>query len=150
MKCKGCNKDFKKPIGSGVVYCTPECKAKKMAKEQLIRDKAKKKIKPEIKVCPRCETKHTNKGTFCCKSCAQVRVHTEADKEHRSKKRLEYYETPEGEAHKRKLSRHLDAMKKGETFKEVGWDDFFVDIPTIRDQSDYDDFFEDWEKCEDW
>lgn len=30
-------------------------------------------VQPVKKVCPKCKTEHTNKGRFCCKSCAQTR-----------------------------------------------------------------------------
>ena len=34
-----------------------------------------------IKKCPRCGANHKKKGTYCSRSCANVRTHTQADKD---------------------------------------------------------------------
>ena len=67
---------------------------------------------PIQKTCPRCGTTHTKRGAFCSQSCGNVRVHTEEDKKIRSKKLLEYHQTPEGAATREKSSRISSAMKK--------------------------------------
>ena len=43
-----------------------------------------------IKKCPRCGANHKKKGTYCSRSCANVRTHTQADKDIRRKKLLDY------------------------------------------------------------
>lgn len=145
MICKECGIKFSRVRGNRRQFCSQECK-----KNSMKRKCEEKKAPPEVKECPRCSTKHTKNGTFCSYSCANVRVITEEEKEQRRQTHLEYYETPEGEAHKKKIARHMLSVRNNEKFEEVSAEDYFVDIPTIRDQRDYDDFFEGYEKGENW
>lgn len=103
-----------------------------------------------LKICPRCQTKHEKKGKFCSRSCANVREHSEEDKEIRRKKLLEYHETPEGAATREKASRFMTAQNRGEEFNEVPVEDFVVDIPTFRSLEDYEEFLSGYQKGENW
>jgi hypothetical protein len=102
------------------------------------------------KICPRCNSKHTKKGTFCSRSCANVREHTEQDKEVRRKKLIEYHETPEGKATREKASRFITAQNRGEEFNEVQVEEWAVDIPTFRSLDDYEEFLDGFQKGENW
>ena len=48
-----------------------------------------------IKKCPRCQKDHRKKGTYCSRSCANVRTHTQADKDIRREKLLDYHKNME-------------------------------------------------------
>jgi hypothetical protein len=88
-----------------------------------------------VKTCPRCNKQHTKRGPYCSRSCGNVRVHTEADKELRSRKRLEWFNTPEGVATKALLSRtalKTKAKQMGLTVLEE--DDYAIDIPSFDDE----------------
>ena len=104
-----------------------------------------------MKICPRCgkgfEGKRRN---FCSRSCANVRVHTEEDKEVRRQKLLEYHQTPEGAATREKLARFNRALNTGQEFEEVNVEDFAVEIPSIQDIHDYDDFLVGYNNAENW
>jgi endogenous inhibitor of DNA gyrase (YacG/DUF329 family) len=103
---------------------------------------------PIQKTCPRCGTTHTKRGAFCSQSCGNVRVHTEEDKKIRSKKLLEYHQTPEGAATREKSSRISSAMKKGEEWSSVEIDDYAVNIPDITDYVAEYDYT--WQRAEKW
>ena len=53
----------------------------------------------------------------------------------------DYNLTPEAIANQKKLSTSLASMKA---------EDFAVDIPTVRDLSDYDEFLQGYDKAADW
>ncbi len=63
----------------------------------------KKKVRPEKK-CPRCGTKHTKPGTFCSRTCANVREHSEEDKQNKAESVARYYKTEAAEVHRWKLT----------------------------------------------
>ena len=103
---------------------------------------------PIEKTCPRCSKKHRKRGPYCSRSCGNVRVHTEEDKRIRSKKLLEYQDTPEGVATREKSARITSARMRGETWSSVSPEEFAVDIPDVTDYSvEFDDR---WNKAEDW
>ena len=72
-----------------------------------------------IKKCPRCGKDHRKKGTYCSRSCANVRVHTQKDKDIRREKLLKYHETPEGAATRKKASKSRTAYNKGLEYNDV-------------------------------
>lgn len=78
------------------------------------------------KECPRCGTKHTKPGTFCSRTCANVREHSELDKINKSLSVQKYYKTDEAEVHKWKLSHIARAAKQ--TLTDVN-----VEMPTLED-----------------
>ena len=102
------------------------------------------------KTCPQCGTKHTKRGPYCSRSCGNVRVHSEEDKKIRRKKLIEYHQTPEGAATRAKSATHITAYNKGQEVDIVSMEDFAVDIPDIPDPSVLDDWFEGFERGENW
>ena len=103
---------------------------------------------PAEKTCPRCGTTHKKRGEYCSRSCGNVRVHTEEDKAIRSKKLLEYHQTPEGAATRAKASKYLSALRKGEEIDIPNIEDYAVNIPDVTDYvADYDDT---WQRAEKW
>jgi len=88
-----------------------------------------------VKTCPRCNKEHNKRGPYCSSSCGNVRVHTEEDKAIRSRKRLEWFDTPEGVATKSKLSRTaLKTKAKQMGIQVVEDDDYAIDIPSFDDE----------------
>jgi hypothetical protein len=103
-----------------------------------------------IKKCPRCGNDHRKKGTFCSRSCANVRVHSQKDKDIRREKLLRYHETPESAATREKASRSRTAYNKGLEYNAIPQEDYAVEVPEIRgDIEDY-DMFDNYEKAEKW
>ncbi len=103
-----------------------------------------------IKKCPRCGNDHRKKGTFCSRSCANVRVHSQKDKDIRREKLLKYHETPESAATREKASRSRTAYNKGLEYNAIPQEDYAVEVPEIRgDIEDY-DMFDNYEKAEKW
>ena len=102
------------------------------------------------KKCPRCGKDHPKKGTYCSRSCANVRVHTQKDKDIRREKLLKYHETPEGAATRKKASKSRTAYNKGLDYNDVSQEEFAVEVPEIRgDVGDY-DLFDNYERAEKW
>ena len=105
---------------------------------------------PKQKICPRegCGKTHTKRGPYCSMSCANIRTHTEEDKEVRRKKLIEYHQTPEGAATRAKSSEMMSAKRKGEDWEKVEMEEYAVDIPDVTDYvAEYDDT---WERAEKW
>ena len=100
------------------------------------------------KTCPKCGTIHNKRGLFCSRSCGNGRQHTEEDKKVRSIKLREYHQTPEGIATQRKSAAIITAYNKGEQIQVVNEEDWAVDIPDIKDLSDYD--IDGFERAEKW
>lgn len=46
-----------------------------------------------IKKCPKCNVEHTNKGIYCCRSCANSRVFTEESKRKKSESNRKFYDS---------------------------------------------------------
>ncbi len=103
---------------------------------------------PSEKTCPNCGTVHKKRGPFCSRSCGNIRTHTEEDKAIRSKKLLEYHQTPEGLATREKTSRIMTAKRKGEDWEEVGAEDYAVGIPDVTDYAAEYDWT--WDRAEKW
>ena len=103
---------------------------------------------PIQKTCPRCGTTHTKRGEYCSRSCGNVRVHTEEDKQVRRQKLIEYHQTPEGAATREKSARMMSARKKGEDWEEIGVEEYAVNIPDVTDYvAEYDTT---WARAEKW
>jgi hypothetical protein len=66
----------------------------------------------------------------------------------RSVKLKEYHQTPEGIATQKKSGAILAAYNKGEDWSVVREEDWAVDIPDIKDLSDYD--IDGFERAEKW
>lgn len=94
----------------------------------------------EEKECPKCQTKHHNKGRFCSKSCAQSRTYTKETIELKKKRSREYFETPEGIAFKERQRKRAVCMNTGQEYVEILKEDIPIDIPTIIDMDDVRDF----------
>lgn len=101
-----------------------------------------------LKKCPKCGTEHRKRGPFCSRSCGNAREHTAEDKKKRSQKLKEYHQTPEGLATQRKAASILAAYNKGEQIVVVNEEDWAVDIPDVKDLSDYD--IEGFDRAEKW
>jgi len=103
-----------------------------------------------IKKCPRCGADHRKKGTYCSRSCANVRTHTQADKDIRRKKLLDYHKTPESAATREKASRSRIAYNTGQEYNAIPQEDYAVEIPTVMgDIEDY-EMFDNFERIEKW
>jgi len=103
---------------------------------------------PTEKTCPNCGTVHKKRGPFCSRSCGNIRTHTEEDKAVRSKKLIEYHQTPEGLATREKSSRIMSAIRKGEEWEEVSVEDYAVGIPDVTDYTAEYDWT--WDRAEKW
>ena len=103
---------------------------------------------PVQKTCPRCGVSHTKRGPYCSRSCGNVREHTEEDKKVRSKKLIEYHQTPEATATRARSSKLITAYNKGEKIETVDMDDYAINIPDVTDYvAEYDDT---WNRAEKW
>ena len=85
----------------------------------------RKKIRPE-KTCPRCGKTHNLPGTFCSRSCANVRQHSEQDKQNKSESVARYFRTQDTEEHRWKLSHIMNAARMSIT-------DSTVEMPSEED-----------------
>ena len=103
---------------------------------------------PILKTCPRCGVSHQKRGEYCSRSCGNVRVHTEEDKAVRSKKLLEYHQTPEGAATRAKSAKITSAIRKGIDWESTEIDEFAVNIPDVTDYAAEYDIT--WERAEKW
>lgn len=104
---------------------------------------------PQLKNCPRCNKQHKKRGPYCSASCGNVRVHSEEDKEKRRIAARRYFETPEGQATSKKISRKTSLVNKGLPFTEVGMEDFLVDIPQLPDFDTIIRYTE-WDQIDNW
>ena len=103
---------------------------------------------PVQKTCPTCGTTHNKRGPYCSRSCGNIRVHTEEDKQIRRKKLLEYHQTPEAVATREKAAKHITAYNKGEDIEILDMDEYVVNIPDVTDYvAEYDST---WERAEKW
>jgi uncharacterized Zn finger protein (UPF0148 family) len=103
---------------------------------------------PIEKTCPRCGITHRKRGDYCSRSCGNVRVHTEKDKQIRREKLIEYHQTPEAVATREKSSKHITAYNKGEQIEILGADEYAVGIPDVTDYvAEYDIT---WDRAEKW
>jgi len=103
---------------------------------------------PKEKSCPRCGTTHKKRGPYCSMSCANVREHSDEDKDIRRKKLIEYHQTPEGAATRAKSAEISSAIRRGEEWQKTEMEDYAVNIPDVTDYvAEYDDT---WERAEKW
>lgn len=105
---------------------------------------------PIEKSCPRCGTIHKKRGPYCSRSCGNVREHTPEDKEIRRRKLIEYHQTPEAVVTRAKSAAHLTAYNKGKEVDTISMEEYTIDIPDIPDPSVLDDWFEGFERGENW
>lgn len=103
---------------------------------------------PEVKICPRCEKKHTKRGKYCSASCGNVRVHSEEHKRHLSNKLHKYNETPEAAARNARIARESSLRRQGEDVRPLSADDFYIEIPDVHDHLQ--DFDDTWSRGSDW
>ena len=102
----------------------------------------------KAKNCPRCGVEHKKRGPYCSRSCGNVREHSEEDKKIRSEKLKEYHLTPEGVATQKKMAGIFTALNKGQEIQIISQEDWAVDIPDIKDLSDYD--LDGFDRAEKW
>jgi len=93
------------------------------------------------KECPTCGIKHRKRGKYCTQSCAsRAYTHTEETKDKIAKAMVEEMKKPERIAQAKML-------KQGTLGNS---EDFAVDIPDIKDLSDYSDHLRGYDNAEDW
>ncbi|MCK9369275.1 hypothetical protein M0R04_04990 [Candidatus Dojkabacteria bacterium] len=102
------------------------------------------------KECPKCGAKHFKEGIHCSLKCANSHTHSDEGKKHQSKKIQEYHQTPEGQATRAKASNFVSAMNVGEEYQGVSIEEFAVSVPVFHELRDYDEFFEGFQKGENW
>lgn len=96
----------------------------------------------KLKNCKFCNKEHRKRGPYCSQSCASTdREPTEAMREAMRKVAIDYNRTPEAIAKQKQLNTTLASMTV---------EDFAVDIPTVTDLSDYDDFLSGFDRGENW
>lgn len=79
-----------------------------------------------MKVCPKCETEHNNKGLYCSKKCANSRSFSEASKAKKSLANKKFYESLDANKKieiEEKLLKHSLA-NQGKLFKKLLESDF--------------------------
>lgn len=79
-----------------------------------------------MRVCPKCETEHNNKGLYCSRSCANSRTFTKESKEKKSLANKKFYESLDDsnkESIKEKLLQHSLA-NQGKLFSNLLEADF--------------------------
>lgn len=95
-----------------------------------------------LKKCPNCSKEHRKRGLFCGQSCANsAREPTDNMREAMRDVAREYNLTPEAIANQKKFNTSLASVKA---------EDFAIDIPTVTDLSDYDDFLQGFDRASDW
>lgn len=109
--------------------------------------------KPVIeKQCPQCKAMHTKPGTFCGNSCANVGKATKHPESNinRSKKLIAYYESPEGIATRKKQSVKITAYNKKQVHEEIPSEEYYIEIPDVKDLSDYSDLLIGYDIADKW
>jgi hypothetical protein len=134
-KCLTCGKDFEHP---GSYYCSPECANKRKASHD--------------KICPRCQKPFTHKRwNYCSKECADAKDEsTPETNRKKSISRRAYLSTPRGVAELERLSRVCTEFNYGNGWNILSMEEYAVDIPVIRDDLDYENYFDGYPKAEDW
>ena len=108
----------------------------------------------EEKTCPKCGKIHFRANSrFCSLKCSKSRVHTQADKDLRSKKLKEWWNnTEEGQLTKivkREAINNYNETKNPAAFR-TGEIDFDYNIPDDKILDDYLEIFEGYEVAADW
>jgi len=94
------------------------------------------------KNCKFCNKLHRKRGIYCSQSCASTdREPTDTMREAMRKVAIDYNRTPEAIAKQKQINTPLAAMTV---------DEFAVDIPDIKDLSDYSEFLDGYERGERW
>lgn len=94
------------------------------------------------KNCKFCEKLHRKRGPYCSQSCASTdREPTDIMREAMRKVAIDYNRTPEAIAKQKQINTPLAAMTV---------DEFAVNVPEIRDLSDYSEFLDGYERGENW
>ena len=94
------------------------------------------------KNCKFCNKLHRKRGIYCGQSCASTdREPTDTMREAMRKVAIDYNRTPEAIAKQKQLNTPLAAMTV---------EDFAVDIPEIKDLSDYSEFLDGYDRGESW
>jgi len=94
------------------------------------------------KNCKFCNKLHRKRGIYCGQSCASTdREPTDTMREAMRKVAIDYNRTPEAIAKQKQINTPLAAMTV---------DEFAVDIPDIKDLSDYSEFLDGYERGERW
>lgn len=135
-KCVACGKRFTSAIG---YYCSKECASKK--KESL------------EKICPRCSKPFIgafSQTKYCSPECANVREFTPESNLKKSIKKREHYATPQGVAARQQYSRIWTEFNKGNGWEMLKIDEYAVDIPVIRDNDDFENYFDGYDRGENW
>jgi hypothetical protein len=93
------------------------------------------------KECPRCSTKHTKRGKYCCYSCANVREHSELDKINKSLSVSRYYKTSDkAEMHIWQSTERINAARASRTDATIvipTREDIEPALPPMEDEYDY-------------
>ena len=100
------------------------------------------------KECPVCYSLHRKRGVYCSISCANSTRSVSEESKSKIKKTLAVYQaSPEGVANAQRQSVRASAMRNDEPLP-VTIEDFVVDLPDIRDLSDFD--LDGYDKGESW
>lgn len=87
---------------------------------------------------------------FCGYSCANSRSPSEETKLKTSITCKAFWNTPQGMNAREKKRRWLTNVRAGRIIHEVDREEFAIEIPTVRFEEDFEDYFPDYEKGEEW
>jgi len=91
------------------------------------------------KNCKFCEKRHKKRGPYCCQACSNKdREVSDKVRENMRTVAIEHNRTPEAIAQQRLLSTGIAS------------EDFAIDIPEIKDLSDYSEFLGGFDRGEKW
>lgn len=104
----------------------------------------------KLKSCPVCSTEHRKRGQYCSQSCANSTREITTETMTKIKRSVaEYQNSPEGLANAKRQALRASAMRNGDELP-VTVEDFAVDIPDIRQLSDYDDILSGFDRADNW
>lgn len=72
-----------------------------------------------MKICPRCEAEHTKSGTYCSRSCANVRIPTSDSNAKRSKAAVENWKSVPKEERSNRVKPAIEASRKAYAEKDA-------------------------------
>ena len=94
------------------------------------------------KNCKFCNKTHKKRGLYCCQGCANSdREVSDKVRDNMRSVAIDYNRTPEAAVKRNQLNTPLAAMTV---------EDFAVDIPEVRDLSDYTEFLDGFDRGEKW
>lgn len=107
------------------------------------------------KICPVCGKEHRNQKTYCSGACRNAgRGVTQRQRDNMREVSNEYHDTPEGIAHLKLRGKTFKKNQKLEQENkpliEQNAEDYAIEIPTVTDIHDYDDFLTNFDKAEKW